>query len=121
MAVTRPSHNVGKVRWGSRAFITRMKTLDIDIPTPLKTIRLMNRVKLLLPIATVKNQLMGTDASIASAPKLTVMSAASVVVGRSSFDPKRLLRMYSVGSVISQESPAAIGALNPFWSIAAPD
>src|SRR5436853_6702969 len=66
MAVTRPSHNVGKVRWGSRAFITRMKTLDIDIPTPLKTIRLMNRVKLLLPIATVKNQLMGTEASLYS-------------------------------------------------------
>ena len=45
------------------------------------------------PNAMVKKPLIGIDASIASAPKFTVIRAASVVVGKFSFDPDKLLMM----------------------------
>jgi hypothetical protein len=62
-------------------------------PTPLKTTACTSSRTGQYGRLTAKNQLMGTLASIASEPKLTVTSAARSVVEKSSFEPSALLMM----------------------------
>src|SRR6185295_2912122 len=82
-----------RLRPGSSAFMVQRKTSIMQMPTAVKTMTFTTARTNSYGSASEKNQLTGTLASIASAPKLTVASAASTVVDASSFDPSELLMM----------------------------
>ena len=81
--------------------MTRPKMSIMATPTPVKTTRLTARTSQATrdgfatrsDSATVKNQLIGIDAIIASPPQLVVTRAASSVVLARSREPDRLLKM----------------------------
>src|SRR5262245_45053845 len=80
-------------RSGSRAWKTRRNTSAIHTPTPVKITRFVNKRMEGNGRARLKNQLIGTLASIAQAPKHTVTLAARTVAYTFSFEPHALMKM----------------------------
>src|SRR5438105_11272221 len=108
MAPTSNSQKVGqRPRVGSRLAITREKTSIMATPTPVKITKFTPSTNSRSGMATVKNQLMGTEAINASPPQLVVTKAAKNVVLIRSREPDKLFKMYRAGNGNAQASPAA--------------
>src|SRR5262245_56170158 len=80
-------------RTGPSASQTRRNTSAIHTPTPAKMTRVVNKGMGGNGKDKLKNQLIGTLASIAHAPKHTVTLAARRVEYTLSFEPQALLKM----------------------------